>query len=132
MGIDMNLFSFFYMLTSSYANTIFEDAFSFPLYNFSFFGKNQALIGVFINIWVFDSIPLANLSVFMPILSCFHYCCSAIEFEVRDGNASRSSFTVKDCFGYPEFLFFHIKLIIVLSRSVKNFVGILMGIVLNL
>ena len=30
------------------------------------------------------------------------------------------------------FLFFHIKLIIVLSRSVKNFVGILMGIVLNL
>ena len=30
------------------------------------------------------------------------------------------------------FLFFHIKLIIVLSSSVKNFVGILMGIALNL
>ena len=30
------------------------------------------------------------------------------------------------------FLFFHIKLIIVLSRSVKKFDGILMGIALNL
>ena len=30
------------------------------------------------------------------------------------------------------FLFFHIKLIIVLSRSWKNFAGILMGIALNL
>ena len=30
------------------------------------------------------------------------------------------------------FLFFHIKLIIVLSSSVMNFVGILMGIALNL
>ena len=31
-----------------------------------------------------------------------------------------------------EFLFFHIKLIIVLSKFVKNFVGILMGIALDL
>ena len=35
-------------------------------------------------------------------------------------------------FCYPGFFDFHIKLIIVLSRSVKNFVGILMGIALKL
>ena len=42
----------------------------------------------------------------MPIPSCFYYCISVVEFEVRDGDASRSSFIVWDCFGYPEFFVF--------------------------
>ena len=71
-----------------------KDAFFLPLYNVSSFVKNQVFIGLWINIWVFDSIPLVNTSVLMPIPSSFHYCCSVIEFEVRDGNASRSSFIV--------------------------------------
>ena len=36
------------------------------------------------------------------------------------------------CFSYPRFLFFYMKLKTVLSRSVNNCVGILMGIALNL
>ena len=54
----------------------------------------------------FNSIPLVNVSVFMPITSYFHYCSSVIELEVRDGNASGSSLIVQDCFGSPGFLVF--------------------------
>ena len=68
----------------------------------------------------------------MPIPSCFHCCNSVIELDVRDSDASRSSFIVQDCSGFSGFLFFHMKLIVVLSRPVNNCVGILMEIELNL
>ena len=94
MVIDMDLSLFFYRLTSSYAAPFVKDAFFFPLYKFSSFVKNQVFIGLWINIQVFDSIPLVNVSDFMPVPSSFHYCSSVIEFEVRNGNASCSSFIV--------------------------------------
>ena len=68
-----------------------EDIFCFPLYNFRFFVKNQVFICVWINIRVFNLIPLVNFSVFMSILSCFHYCGSVIELDIRDGETSVSS-----------------------------------------
>ena len=71
-----------------------------------FFGKNQMFIGVWINILVFDLIPLVNLSFFMPIPSCFDYFNSIIVLYARDSDASRSSFIVQDCFGYPEYFIF--------------------------
>ena len=60
--------------------------------------------GVWINIWVFDSVPLVLLSVFMPVPGCVQYCSSVVEFEVRDCDASRSSFIVQDRFSYPVFV----------------------------
>ena len=57
---------------------------------------------------------------------------SVVELEVRHGDISRSFFILQDCFGIQGFLLFHMKLSIVLSRCVKNCVGALMGIVLNL
>ena len=87
---------------------------------------------VWIDIRVFYSVPLVLLSVLMPIPGCFQYCSSVVEFEVRDCDASRSSFIVQDCFGYPAFLLLHMKLSTILSRSEKNFYGILMGTALNL
>ena len=107
-----------------------KDAFFLPLYTFSSFVGNQVFKGLWINIRVFYSIPLVNFSVFMTIPSCFHYCRSVIEFEVRDGNVPRSSFIYRIVLAVLGFLFFQIMLIIVLSRNVKNFVGILMGIAL--
>ena len=104
----------------------------FLMYNFSFFVKNQVFIGVWVNIRVFNSIPLAYLSIFVPIPISFQDYGTIIELEVRDGDVPRRSFIVQSCFGYPGFMFFHIKLSIVLSRSVKNCVGILMGIALTL
>ena len=81
-------------------------AFFFPFDIFCFFIKDQVLEDVWIDIWVFYSFPLVLLSVFMPILDCFQYCSSVVEFEVRDCDASRSSFIVQDCFVYPGFLAF--------------------------
>ena len=68
-----------------------EDAFFFTLHKFIFVVKIQVFLGVWIKIWVLDSIPLVNLSVFMPIPRCFHYCSSKIGLYIRDGDASRSS-----------------------------------------
>ena len=105
---------------------------SFSILHFFGFVKNQVFIVVWIDIWVFNSVALVLLSVFMPIPSSFQYFSSVVEFEVRDCDASRSSFIVQDCFGYPGFWLFHIKLSIILSPTSKNFAGVLMGIALNL
>ena len=55
-----------------------------------------------------------------------------MELDVRDDDASGSAFIVQIILAILDFLFLHMKLNIVLSRSVKNCVGILMGIALNL
>ena len=89
-------------------------------------------VGVWIDNWVFDLVPLVLLFVFMPIPGCFQYYSSVVEFEARDCDASRSSFIVQDCFGYPGFLIFPMMLSTILSSSVKNFAGILVCIALNL
>ena len=68
----------------------------------------------------------------MPISGCFQYYNSIVEFEVRDCDASRNSFVVQIVLAILNFLFFHMQSSIVLSRSVKNFGGILSGIALNL
>ena len=81
-----------------------------------------------INILVFESIPLVNLSVFMPMPSGFQYC-SLISGMVMPPEVSLLYGIVLAILG---FLFFHMKLSIVLSRSVKNCFWILMGIALNL
>jgi hypothetical protein len=54
------------------------------------------------------------------------------ELENRDNDSHRCSFIVENCFPYPRFLLFYMELRIVVSTSVKNYVGILMGITLNL
>jgi hypothetical protein len=45
--------------------------------------KNQVSVGVLIYVWVFNSIPLIKMSVFMPISCCFSYCSSVGQFEFR-------------------------------------------------
>lgn len=109
-----------------------EDALPVPLNGFGFFVKTQMSIGMWVYFWLSHSIPLIQLSVFVPIQCCFYYYCSVVQLEVTPRNdTSRSSFIVQNCFSYLEF-FFHTKLTIALLRSVKNYVGISMGIALNL
>ena len=61
------------------------------------------------------------LFFFRPIPCSFSSYSSIVEFEVRDGDACGSSFIVQEYFSYPWFFcFFHMKLSIVLSRSVKK------------
>ena len=80
-----------------------KDAFFFPLYTFGFVVKNQVFLGVWINVRVFNLIPLFHMSVFIPLSSYFDYYSPIVKLEVKDGEAFRSSFIVQDCLGYPGF-----------------------------
>jgi hypothetical protein len=70
------------------------------------------------------------MSVFMPVPCCFYCYSSLVQLEIGNGVTSSSSFIVQDCFSYPVFFCFYMKLKSVLSISVKSCVGILMGIAL--
>jgi hypothetical protein len=63
---------------------------------------------------------------FLSLLLC------SIKLEVRAGDSPSQSFVVKNCFPILGFLPFQMNLRIALSMSLKNWVGILMGIALNL
>ena len=75
--------------------------------------------------WLFDSILLINFSVF------FHYY-SVVQLEVRESDASRSSFIVQGYFGYPGIFVFPYKFENCSFKVCKNCVRILMGIALNM
>jgi hypothetical protein len=107
------------------------------------FVKDQVFVSVSFYFWVFNSIPLINMSVSVPIPCSFYDYCSVVQLEVRGGDSSSCSFIVKNCFCYSVFLFcfvlfcflflpFQMYLRIDLSMTLKNCVGILMGIALNL
>ena len=85
---------------------------------------------VWIDIQVFDLVPLVLLTVFMQIPGCFQYCSSVLESGIVMPPEIlllyRNVLTILGC------LLFHMKLSTVLSRSLKNFAGILMDIALNL
>ena len=49
--------------TESQTKAIYWNVFPFPLFVFGFFVKDQVSIGMWVYFWVFDSIPLINLSV---------------------------------------------------------------------
>ena len=59
----------------------------------------------------------------------FLFLFLVVHLKIKDDDTSRSSFIVQDSFSYPGFGFV---LSVVLSKSVRNCVGILMRIVLNL
>jgi hypothetical protein len=66
----------------------------------------------------------------VPIPCSFCHYCSVIWLEVRDGDSARSFFIVENVFHYASFFFSNE--FASFSFSVKNLVGILMGIALNL
>jgi hypothetical protein len=104
----------------------------FPLYIFGFFVKDQVSVSVWFYFCVFNSIPLINMSVSVLIPCSFYHYCSIVKLEVRDSDFPRWFFTVKIFFSTLGFLPFQMNLRIALYMSLKNSVGILMGIALNL
>jgi hypothetical protein len=102
-------------------------SFFLPQYSFGFIVQNQVSIGMWIYFWVFDLIPLINLSVFMATLCGFYYYCSVILLGIRDDDTSRVSFILHECFSYPGILFLHMKLSIAISMSVNNCIGLFDG-----
>jgi hypothetical protein len=70
------------------------------------------------------------------LCSFYHYCC-VVQLETQDADSPRSSVIVENSFRYPGFvclfvclfvLLFQMNLRLALSNSMKNGVGILMGI----
>jgi hypothetical protein len=70
----------------------------FPLYIFGIFVKDQVMVGVWFYFLVFDSIPLINMSVSVPIPCIFHHHCSVDKLEVEEGDSPSCSFIVKNYF----------------------------------
>jgi hypothetical protein len=65
------------------------------------FCQRSVSINVWFYLWVFNSIPLINLSVSVPIPCSFYHYCFVVQLEVRDGDSLNSSFIVDNCFLYP-------------------------------
>ena len=77
-----------------------EDALPFLLYGFGFFVKIHVSICMWVYFWVFNLVPLINLSVTTSMPCSFYYYCPVLQLEIRDGDTSRHSFIVPDCFSY--------------------------------
>ena len=95
----------------------------FPVCIYDFFIKKKSNVHMWICVWVFNSLSLVQVSIFMPISCSFYYYSSVVELEIRDGETSSISFIVQDHLDILGFLFFNLKLSIVLSKSVKNCAG---------
>jgi hypothetical protein len=63
-------------------------------------------IGVWIHIWVFNSILLIYPSVTVPLPFSFYQNFSVVQLEVRDGDSIRGSFIVENSFCYPRFFYY--------------------------
>ena len=57
----MDQSEFFYMITTSSANTFVENAVFFPLDGFNSFVKDQVTIDMWVNFWFFNSSPVIYL-----------------------------------------------------------------------
>ena len=110
-----------------------ENAVFFPLDGFALV-KDQVTIGVWVHFWVFNSVPLNYLPVSVSIPCTFYHDCSVIQLEVRDSDSPRISFIIENSFHYPVLFCFTFFVIPdeFANCSMKNSVGILMGIALNL
>ena len=79
-------------------------------------------------VWIINSLPLINLFVSIPPCSLYNYCSvvPVIPLEIRDGDNSRSSFIVQDCFNYLKFFVYSYE-IENCSFKVNNYVGVFGG-----
>ena len=105
--------------------------FFFLLYILASFVKDKMSIGAWIYLWDFYFVLLIYISVFVPVPNCLDDCGFVVEPEVRQVDSSSSILLSQDCFGYSKFFVFT-NCEIICSSSLKNTVGSLIGIALNL
>ena len=75
----MDQFAFFYMITPVVPAPFVENAVFLPLDGFSSLVEDQMTIGVWVHLWVFNSVPLVYLSVAIPVPSSFYHNCSVVQ-----------------------------------------------------
>ena len=76
-------------------------------------------VGAWIYLWAFYFVPLINVSVFVPVPYCLDDCCFVVQPEVRQ-------------VATQGFLYFHTNCKIICYSSLKNTIGSLIGVALNL
>ena len=107
--------------------------FSFlPLYILASFVKDKVSICVWIYLWAFYFVPLIYISVFVPVSHCLDDCGFVVEPEVRQVDSSSSIILSRLLWLFEVFLYFHTNCEIICFNSVKNTIGSLIGIALNL
>ena len=117
------LVSFFYRWLASFPNTNCQRL-SFLHFKVS--------IGMWIYLWAFYFVPLIYISVFVPVGYCLDDCSFVVQSEVRQVDSSSSIFFLKIALAIRGFLYLHTNCEIICSSSLKNTVGSLIGIALNL
>jgi len=80
------------------------------LYILASFVKDKVSIGTCIYLWALYFVPLAYISVFVPVPKCLDDCDFVVEPEVRQVDSSSSILLSQDCFGYWRFFVFPYKL----------------------
>ena len=73
-----------------------------------------------------------DLSIFVPVPYCLDDCSFVIQPVVRQVDSSSQFFFLKIALALQGFLYFHTNCEIICSTSVKNTIGSLIGIALNL
>ena len=126
------LVSFLYTQLSSFPSTSYEEAAFSLLYILGSCVKDKVSIGARVYLWAFHLVPLVYISVFVPVPCCLDYCSIVVQSEVRTVDSFSSMFLSQDCFGYLSLLCFHTNCKRFCSSSVKNTIGNLIGIALNL
>jgi hypothetical protein len=91
------------------------------------------LVGaVWIYVWVFYSIPLVFMSVFVKISYCFYCYGFVVYLEVRNCDIPAVDFLLRTALAIQGLLCFHINFRIDFSLSVKNVRNFEIGVALNL
>src|SRR5574342_1261804 len=103
-----------------------------PLYILASFVKDKVSICVWVYLWAFYFVPLIYISVVVPVPYCLDDCGFVVEPEVRQIFPPVPFFFLKIALAIRGFLYFHTNCGIICSSSVKNTVGSLIGIALNL
>ena len=89
-------------------------------------------LGVWVYFWALYSVQLIPLSLFVPVPHFFDYCSFGVLSEIREDYSSSFVLFSQTCFGNSKSLWFHTNFMIIFSSSVKNVMGNLIGVTLNL
>ena len=89
-------------------------------------------MGAWIYLWAFYFVPLISISVVVPVPYCLDDCDFVVEPEVRQVDSSSSILLSQIALAIRGFLHLHTNCEGICSSSVKNTIGSLIGIALNL
>ena len=109
-----------------------EEAVFAQLYNLVPFVKNKVPIGAWVYFWAFCLVPLVYISVSMPVPYCLDGI--ALQDNLKSGRLIPPAplFFLKTALAIWGLLCFHMNCEILCCSSVKNAIGNLIGITLNL